>query len=299
MKNNKMSILLLLILLFLYVYLEVITSIILTLLTIVICFRLERYHKFYKELNYLYLLNISNLSKEKNLQKIFQLETTSFITSCKILESKAKSKIERRFFLDLAKCNSKKQINHLLKIYIDKFQWNYLWQIIDTIILVILEIVIISIYQSENKFDDLFVVCNFLYSILLLIEVNSILSENDYKCSYENCFRYFYYNLYYLSPMLSLKTTIERFKLKDSIFNHIYLLVSNGDIESQIFDDDKNQLINQEIYKLCLKNHYECNPVIDKYYQNIKNKQNNYLINIRIITETLVFILFLYIGVKL
>ena len=69
----------------------------------------------------------------------------------------------------------------------------------------------------------------------------------------------------------------------------------NGTVKKYIYDKTNEE----EIYKLCLKNHYECNPVIDKYYQNIKNKQNNYLINIRIITETLVFILFLYIGVKL
>lgn len=211
----------------------------------------NRKNEFFLKLISLKKINQFNYSLYKKINIIFPStnKNDNFESICNNLINKAKDIRFKKFFLQLKECKNKKDVNLLINqyLYFYKASFNEIFNLI----------IIFSFFSIilNLKLNYLFINCNYLiflnclYIIILfflLIDLFSLF----YFFNKNDQIRYiFYKNLYNKRPLEALSFTLKKYP--NSFLKEIY---SNIVKEEFLFFNKEINLIDCEIYKLCVNN---------------------------------------------
>ena len=205
--------------------------------------------------------------KEEKLNLVFGPSNDLFEDRCQILKSKAKSSLERSFYHDLSLCNNKTQIENLIESYLvllSRNEFDFLVEILlgNTIF------TFMSFYYKNLINVQVFQIINIVCLLVLIIKKldhqsisNSLLMSTEKKFYIK-----FFIRLSYLSPMVSLKETIDEFELSGSIYNKLFDDINENQISNY---PKKTSEVTTCLYKILANNKYNHEPLLFTAYLKI------------------------------
>lgn len=251
--------------------------------------------QFYNKMNNLKMYNCLNLNIDEKIALTYNLDKNNK-NNCKILQSHAKSKIERLFFSKLANCENKKQIDHLIYIFQNHYFRNDMEVFTNVIFIEIILFVLTFLFKEKINLSIVYII-NLILLVFCLYsekELNRINTKNN-KCSH---FIFFYESLTNLSPCLALKTTIEKFELNSSVYSNIYESIKNNKKIDALRNFDDHDLINL-IFKFCLKNNIDDYSKLNLYYKKYLEQENYFFYILKKTYLVIVDLLLIYVVVIL
>lgn len=211
----------------------------------------NRKNEFFLKLVSLKKINQFDYSLDKKINIIFPStnKNDNFESICNNLINKTKDIRFKKFFLQLKECKNKKDVNLLINqyLYFYKSSFNEIFNliIIFSFFSIILNLKLNYLFKNCNYLIFL----NFLYLIILFFLLIDLFSLFFFINKKDQIRYIFYKNLYNKRPLEALSFTLKKYP--NSFFKEIY---SNIVKEEFIFSNKEINLIDCDIYKLCVNN---------------------------------------------
>ena len=221
--------------------------------------------KFFNNLIKIQKANQVYSSKEEKLNYVFGPSSDSFEERCQILKGNSKSSLERLFYGELSLCNNKTQIDRLIYCYMSIISRNHLEFDLEFLLSNLL-FILIKFFFSRIDIFYYGMILNMISSIyLIVLAINEKQFNRSFLLTSERKFYLrFFTRLSYLSPMVSLKETLDESEIEGSIYNTLYDDVNENKISEYAV---KKVELTTCLFKILTNNKFNNEKILVDYYE--------------------------------